>query len=298
MRPPDHVFKLMKTTVKYFIAWLFLLLCSFTDAQAHPSISIVVDSQGNIFYSDLTNVWIIYPDGHKEIAVPNVHTHELWLSPEDVLFGEDVTNSGDDYRHRLWSRQPDGSLQDEIPWRAGFPDQFGDYSFARDKQSRSYVLRREKRRIDVRSDTQVEYTIPLEQFPGHIYWLIAQADGVIYVAVGEKLLRIEPNSKEAGIIAQGLIERSKAFDFVQDRHAIMGLWSNNQGEVYVSVFSGQVVKHVAKSGKVTEVLRNEGDWSVSGGTIDRDGSLLLLEFSTANEVRVRRVKTTGESEEL
>ena len=90
-----------------------LFLFSF-PALAHPPVSIVIDSQGNIFYSDLERVWMIRTDGTKIVAVQKVHAHELWIGQDDILYGEDVTNVGDNYRHRIWKRTPNGQIEDEL----------------------------------------------------------------------------------------------------------------------------------------------------------------------------------------
>lgn len=61
-------------------------------ALGHPSVSLVADSKGNLYYSDLEQVWMITPEGRKVVAVANVHTHELSVDEHDQLYGE--------HRHR------------------------------------------------------------------------------------------------------------------------------------------------------------------------------------------------------
>ena len=51
------------------------LLCA-VPVLAHPSIGIVRGAGGEIFYSDLEQVWRLGADGRKSIAVPRVHSHE------------------------------------------------------------------------------------------------------------------------------------------------------------------------------------------------------------------------------
>jgi len=41
------------------------------------------------------------------------------------------------------------------------------------------------------------------------------------------------------------------------------------------------------------VARSPGDWSPSGGVFDRDGALWLLEYSSTNAQRVRRIARDG-----
>lgn len=47
---------------------VFLLLPEMVSA--HPGWGIVLDRQGNVFYTDLENVWRIDASGRKTIAVP------------------------------------------------------------------------------------------------------------------------------------------------------------------------------------------------------------------------------------
>jgi hypothetical protein len=56
-------------------------------AVAHPPVSVVLDAQGNAYYSDLDQVWKVAPDGTKTVAVPHVHTHELYLDAQGNLYG-------------------------------------------------------------------------------------------------------------------------------------------------------------------------------------------------------------------
>lgn len=55
--------------------------------HAHPGVGIVKDSKGNIFFTDLHQVWKI-SNGIKKIIVPDVHSHELYIDKDDNLFGE------------------------------------------------------------------------------------------------------------------------------------------------------------------------------------------------------------------
>ena len=281
----------MKTNI-LLLATAFLYTAT---AVAHPPVSIVIDSQGNIFYSDLEQVWMISPDGIKTVAVQNVHTHELWLDENDVLYGEDVANVGEQYRHRVWKRQPDGEIGLAMQWRNGHPVDFNDYGFARDAAGLMYVLVHSEKRIDVRSNQTVLHSIPLDAYNGFIHWLTVKPDGTVFVTIGDALVRFAAGAVEGRVVTDGLISRAKAFDFVHDRHALMGLWTDPQDNVYVSVFSGQMVKRVAPDGATTIAFRQTGAWSIAGGTIDREGRTLLLEFSSNNEVRVRRIGPNGET---
>ena len=261
---------------------------------AHPPSVLVMDSRGNLYFSDLSSVWVLRPDGRTEIVVPRVHAHELWIGPGDTLYGEDVTNVGDDYRHRVWKLAPDGELSDQIPWRDGFPDDYHDYGFNRDSAGLTYVLRRSERAVEVLDESgDLVRTISLQGFEGFIHWLTVSSDSRLHVGVGPDLLTVAPGRTNAELVAPGLIERTEEFDWVHDRHALMGMWPDPSGSVYVSVYSGQVLKRVSRSGEVSVAASCPGDLSPVGGMVSADGVVWILEWSGSNEVRVRRLHADG-----
>jgi hypothetical protein len=96
---------------------VLVLLSLGAAAEAHPGVGIVKDNRGNLFYTDLEQVWKIAPDGKKSLAVPNVHTKDQysrdrrfstgfvsWMTatPDGVLF---LMDGGD--RRRV---APDGKV--------------------------------------------------------------------------------------------------------------------------------------------------------------------------------------------
>src|SRR5437762_5030499 len=108
----------------------FVLLLSAASAEAHPGVGIVQDSRGNVFFTDLKQVWKVSPEGKIDVGVPDVHTHELCLDADDNLYGEHLWGEGGHWQHRVWCLKRDGSLSDVISARAGF---LADYSFVRDR---------------------------------------------------------------------------------------------------------------------------------------------------------------------
>ncbi len=237
-------------------------------ASAHPSVSLVMDSRGNLYFSDLRSVRVLRSDGKIEIVLPDVHTHELWVGPDDSLYGEDVTNIGDDYRHRVWRLDPDGRLTDVIPWRDGFPDEFHDYGFNRDAAGLTYVLRRDVRQIEVRNpDRDLVRTISLTGFEGFLHWLTVRPDGRVDLGVGADLLTVPAGGTEPRVVARNLVEWTDEFDWMHERHAVMGLWTDEAGGTYVSIYSGQVLKRVTPTGDISIVSRSSGGWSPVGGNV-------------------------------
>src|SRR6201995_3633956 len=98
---------------------LSLAAAALSCAYGHPAVGIVMDAAGAVYYSDTAQVWRIAPDGSKSVAVPNVHTHELWLDREGNLYGVHEMGGGT-WSHRVWKRSPDGRVSDFIAARNGF----------------------------------------------------------------------------------------------------------------------------------------------------------------------------------
>jgi hypothetical protein len=255
-----------------------LLLGWAPAASAHPGWGIVRDSQGNIYYTDLAQVWKVAPDGTRTVAVANVHTHELYLDPADNLYGEHLWYEGEAsnrWGHRVWRRAPDGTIRDIVPPTQGFRTAL---SFVRDAAGNMYwndhgVVRRghaplvPRRFADIRSMT-------------------ASAGGDVFLIDGHDLIRIGANG-EVRTLARDLGESNPALPFVGDHHQLMGLWLDSAGNCYVAVFGNFKVKRIDPAGHVAVVARSTFPWSPSGGLVAPDGRLWLLEYSVTNQARIR-----------
>ncbi len=258
------------------------------SATAHPGVGLMEDSRGNIFYTDLVHVWKISPEGRKTIAVRNVHTHELALDAQDNLYGEDQVYEGEAlnrWHHRIWKCAPDGKVTDLFGQRSGFRE---DYGFARDRRGTQYWLQYEGKTPLIRKRS-LEGTVttihPKTPFP-RLTWLAVSADGsVLYVTTGNGLYRISPD----GAVSSLLHHEST------NRHSLMGIWPAPDGSVYTANFATRTVNRVETNGRVTLVARTESPWAPSSMLRARDGVLWILEYSTTNEARLRRIDPAGKS---
>ena len=114
--------------MKYFLILYSLFFIS-NSLSAHPGIGIVKDSHGNIYYTDLKQIWKIAQDGIKTIVVNNVHSHELFMDANDDLYGEHVWYNGeslDTWGYYTWCLRHTGKLDTIIKPIEGF---LTDYSF-------------------------------------------------------------------------------------------------------------------------------------------------------------------------
>ncbi|HEX6367393.1 MAG TPA: hypothetical protein VF006_00590 [Longimicrobium sp.] len=267
--------------MKSILVACLLLLAAAVPARAHPGVGIVMDRQGNVFYTDLVHVWRIAPDGRRSIAVRDVHTHELDIDGAGNLFGDDSEYlGGDRWRHRVWRRAPDGRVTDIIPWRDGF---FREYGFVRDRAGAMYWVACPERRCTIRRRTPDGRTTvvgPGVRFEHNINWIAAGPQGSVYVVDGDDLRRIDREGRISTVV-RGL------------GSGMMGLFPDGQGGLYVAVWGSRSVVRVAADGRRTTVARTAAPWAPSGVTVAPSGDLWILEYSTSNEARVRRIARNG-----
>ena len=272
-------------------------------ANAHPSWGIVVDSRGNIYYSDLKQVWRMEPSGRLTVAVPNVHTHELYVDAEDALYGEHLWYEGDrtgKWGHRVWKRTRDGTITTVIPPTEGFRR---NYSFVRDREGNMYWP------ADPTGNENGQRTTIFKRSPDgrvrqmaagfqNLRVIAATPEGVIYAVDAGRLQRVSPDGSwktmasdledQRGLLARatGVIDRAVGLDPL--RHAVMGIWPDARGDVYLASTGTGAVKKVSHAdGSVRTVYRSRAPFAPNGITVAGD-TLLVLE-SAPSSVRVVRV---------
>jgi sugar lactone lactonase YvrE len=261
-------------------------------AIAHPGVGIVEDSAGNVFYTDLAQVWRIAPDGTKSVAVPAVHTHELSLDAGDTLYGEHLWYEGDatkTWGHRVWKRTKDGAIADVIAAREGF---LTDYSFVRDRAGVMYWADRGEKTVVKQRALDGSITVHATGPFKDVRWMTATPDGVVYLVDSGRLLRILADGTVSTVVA-ALSERKPPPAKVSDPHYQGGLWTDPGGSVYVAVSEERLVLEVKPDGSTRVAARSPLLWAPYGGMVDRQGNLWLLETSKINAVRVRRIGKDG-----
>jgi sugar lactone lactonase YvrE len=268
---------------------LLLLLAFALPLFAHPPVSVVVDAQGNAYYSDLAQVWKVAPNGTKTVAVPGVHTHELYLDPRGNLYGEHLWYEGeatDKWGYYVWRRSPDGRVSKVIPNREGFRTT---YSFVRDGAGNMYWANRDKQRVErVAPDGKV--TVVASNLK-NVRWMTAETDGTLHLIDGADLVRVSPRGAATGV-ATGVAKKVATPSIfrlqIGTQHAVMGLWTDRAGNVYAAAYANGKVKKITRDGTMTVFLESPAGWSPVGGAFAPNGDLLLLEWSPTNKARLRR----------
>lgn len=260
----------------------FLLLFSSAAAVADPGVGMVMDKNGNLFYSDLTQVWMIQPDGTKSIAVPNVHTHELYLDKDGTLFGEHVWYNGEKqntWGYYLWSRLSTGKIVKIKDSTAGFPEWV---SFTRDDAGNMYYIEKGIPVYFWKIDTAKKKTLLGTKSFASVGRLYLSKKNDLYVSNGADLYwipagdSIELFLKDAGDVTGEV-----------SSHTIMNTWGDNKGNIYFA--TGKVIKKTEKNRYTITIYKSAGDWSPSSGLIAPNGDFWVMEYNSKNEVRVNKI---------
>jgi hypothetical protein len=261
-------------------------------ALAHPGVGIVEDTAGNVFYTDLAQVWRIAPNGSRSIAVGGVHTHELCIDGDDALYGEHLWYEGDatkKWGHRVWKRTKDGTTVDVIPAREGF---LADYSFVRDRSGTMYWADRGAKTVIKKRAPDGTISVLASGPFRDVRWMTATAEGIVFLVDSGRLVRLASDGAMTTVLA-AVSAKVPPPSRVSDPHYQGGLFPGEDGSVYVTVPEERLVLKVDRGGGTHVAANSPRGWAAYGGMIDRAGNLWLLETSSINAVRVRRIDKDG-----
>jgi len=277
--------------MKRLVRSLVLVLLAAT-AWAHPGWGMVEDRTGNVYFTDLKQVWKVSPEGRMSVAVPRVHTHELCFDAAGNLLGEHLWYEGDAtrrWRQRVWQLSPSGAISDLVSERAAFQERD---SFVRDAAGTMYWASLARPLLIRRSTADGKVMTHATGAFTEIGRMTVTKDGVLYLMDAGDLRRVSADGKVT-TVASKLSSMRTPPDRVRQPHYHQGLWTDREGAVYVAVSEERVVMRV-RPGGAPEVVKPTGpEWSPSGGLIDREGRLWILEYRADNAVRVLRVEKGG-----
>ena len=266
-----------------FSCWLLVSLF----AEAHPGIGIVKDSKGNIYYTDLKQVWKITPGGDKTVVVTRVHTHELYIDPQDNLYGEHLWYNGeaaDTWGHYTWCLKNNGELTREKPVD-GF---LNNYSFARDDAGNMYWVERFTTSRIMKKNTSGEVKTILERKFGFIGWIYVSKNGSVYFTESNKLHQLLPSGK-LETLAESIGSKSVDMSVMGRNYNGYGIWTDASDNVYIAMPDARKVIRIGVNGKPETILTSNATWMITSGVFDDNGDMWVLENSITNEVRVKKM---------
>ena len=268
--------------------FLIVSLLIAASCYGHPGIGIVRDSKGNIYYTDLKQVWKLTARGEKTVVVPGVHTHELYIDANDNLFGEHLWYNGEKlntWGYYAWCLKNDGSLVKTKEPAEGFPS---DYGFARDAVGNMYWVERFTLSRFMKKSPDGKIIKLAEGKFGFIGWLYCTEDGTIYFTESDRLQKLTQDGKFA--VAADHI-RSKVTDFSMMGHQYdgYGIWTDQESNIYIAMIAGKKINRISRDGKIKTIYTSHTLWTPCSGLFDKNGTLWVLENSVTNKVRVRKI---------
>ena len=201
------------------IVFFLCFICNSTMLEAHPGIGIVMDSKGNVFYTDLNHVWTISTKGERSIALRDVHTHELYIDEADYLYGEHEWYEGeltDKWGNYVWRLSNDGVFEKIIPDVEGFLD---NNTLVRDHENNTYWVEKSDEHDILKKQTLSGQNcfVTHHQFEDIRCMYFSKHDNNLYVVDHLTIKKVTPDGNVI-IIADNLKEAKISFDGVADRH--------------------------------------------------------------------------------
>lgn len=255
---------------------------------------IVMDSKGNVFYTDLVHVWKISAEGELSIAVKDVHTHQLHIDENDNLYGEHVWYEGeetDEWTYYVWCLDQEGELSQTIPPTRGFPV---NNTLVRDSDGNSYfpVKSGDKEFLKIQSDQGDTLNYSDESF-NDIRWVFWSKPHQEVLLIDHLTLKSVNSEGRVKIISDLLHDKAPNHGDVNDRHYLMGVWTDKSMNIYTAAYGARKVKRISPDGTLETVYKSPVGWSPCGGLIDDQGKMWVMEFSVFNKTRVRKIIPGG-----
>ena len=257
------------------ILFIFILIPLF--AAAHPGTGIVKDSRGNIYYTDLQNIWRFDGSGNKTIAVANVHTHQLFIDNGDQLYGEQSWYEGDAtkrFNHFLW-KYINGILDTVTKTTQAYIS--NDFSLIRDNNGAEYFVTYPLQNSISKRSADGSLKILAEGDFKDVQFKLPVQDGIYFISKGNTYFA--DDTKQVKKLTKANIDGS-----------LFGLWQDEKGAIYTGHFEEQKVLRINANGSIEDFYTCENGWSPTGGVFDKEGNLWLLEYNKQNEVRVEKVE--------
>ena len=295
--------------------WIFFP----ATTPAHPASGIVVDSAGNIYFSDLETVWKF--DTHGKLTVfrkgeRGRHVHELAIDEQDNVYGADISYNPvtEGWISDVWKMTPERKFTfllepTEHPPRG--------WSIWRDRAGNMYFIeqnnhtKRETLLLRRSPDGTVTTTAGgayghadgrgnLAKF-GSVGGMAFGADGSLYITDGEYLRRVAMDGTVTTLASDLLTRTSEDRPrlFAGGHGSLAGLDVDSGGNVYVADTGNRRLLKVNNDGKVQVILRSEPPYFPTG-VAAAGGNLYVLEVgftlpSAWSGPRIKKIDGDGKA---
>lgn len=271
MKNPAPIIKI-KTLFRIFS--LFICLLFVTSTSAHPGSGIVVDKDGNVYFTDTgQGVWKIDPKGTLT-SLPSSRFH--WMAIDEAGKFAGAQGSFGNWFERVTG-------QNNVPaivTCSDFPitiNKNGDLFYADTRPGSPRIMRR--------TAAGKESVLASGELLGNISGITAAPDGSLYVSnaslINVNTIRKITMDGKVSVIASGFAGKAIPNPPPETMATYCrGLAVDPSGNVYVAATGTRSVLKITPAGKVSTFLESTAPWSPTGVTIFR-GEVYVLEYSDA-----------------
>ena len=291
MKHPALIIKLKKTSHDWlinrtsFVISLFisLVLCFLPGAKvsAHPGSGIVVDKEGNIYFTDTgKGVWKIDTQG-KLTYLPASKFH--WMTIDATgSFGGSQKSFGE-YFERVTSKgdKPDLIMCSDFPLVV---NKDGNIYYANTRAGSGKIIRR--------TPDGKESVVANNKIFEFINGITAGADGSLYITessnANANTIRKITMEGTVSIIATFVGKDSNDSPLETAPSYCRGLAVDSTGTLYVAATGSRSILKITPQGKITTILQATGPWTPTGVAIFH-GEVFVLEWHdvTSENLEVR-----------
>jgi sugar lactone lactonase YvrE len=288
----SHRSSIMRTSfvIKTVISLVLCVLFG-TKTFAHPGSGIVIDKEGNVFFTDTgMGVWKIDKQG-KLTYIPASKFH--WMAMDEMGYFTGSQKNFGEYFERVTPQ----NTKPVLIMCSDFPiavNRDGNLYYADTRRGSAGIIRR--------TPGGVESILTRADMFRNITGITAGPDGSLYVTdANANVIRKITMDGKVSIFASGFVNKTGFNDPPPETDAgyCRGLAVDSSGNVYVAATGSRSVLKITPRGKISTILQATNPWSPTGVAVYH-GEVYVLEWSDAppsqTEVRkawIPRVRKIG-----
>ena len=275
-------------------------LTTFT-ASAHPGSGIVVDEQGEVFFSDIDRgLFKIDARGKVSTVFPREGGH--WLALDESGHFSNVDFAKSPHWPRWFKRRSPAGARPALITDGGSP-------LVVAPDGNLYYVCNDERMIPgglliARLTPEGKETLLNPAFRhtsdelGGVKGLAVGPDGSLYASYPKSLMKFSLDGKVTTLLNPVIVTDCEKQPPIEDAPSLRGLAVDGHGVVYVAATGCRCVIRIMPDGRVETVLKAQAPWSPTGVAL-KGGDVWVLEYNVINDEahdylpRVRRVGHDG-----
>ncbi|MBA4184508.1 MAG: hypothetical protein H0X49_10935 [Acidobacteria bacterium] len=304
--------KIIRTAILFFSLFFIGLM---TDVLSHPAWGIVVDANGQIYFSDLETIYKIDSQGKLSIfraGVSGRHVHDLSIDAGGNIYGWENVYEPQTEKHlrAFWKMSPKGeyteivSLTENPPlgtsiWRDSDGNTYSVEPWNNEKKETKIIKRTTDGKTSVFAGGKYGYLDGQKEKAEFnvITDMAFGKDNTIYLTNDDKVRKID----RFGMVTT--IYRNETTNQKQNNpepfSRLYGLDVDKENNVLAADFANNRLLKISSDGEISTFLKSEKDWSPIGVATFGDEVYVLevrpytASIHTGN--RVLKISSTGKS---